>query len=110
MKIFAFTIFLVSALDLNSAYGENLNYKCKVNDKSSPVPQVLEVNLLFNSQKYINLSDNKHFVIVNFYGDFLEVTIEEKVTQKVVFRSISKGPQISIGILMPAKMSLSCQL
>ncbi len=107
MKIFVFAIFMVSLS--NSVYGGNLYYKCQVNDKSGPLAKAAEFNLSFNSQKGVELSDRKHFIIVNFYGDFLEVSIEEKVTQKVVFRSISKGPQFSIQTLAPAKLSLRCQ-
>ncbi len=107
MKNFTLLLFMVSLS--NSVYASAVDYKCRIDDKTRPIPKVFEFSLPFNSQKTIELSDNRHFAIVNFYGDFLEVSFEEKVTQKVVFRSISKGPHFSIQTMAPNKLSVKCQ-
>lgn len=107
MKAFTALLFMVSFSNL--VYASNVDYKCRMDDKAGSLPKILEFDLPFNSLKHIDLLGNQHFLTVNFYGDFLEVSIEEKATQKVVFRSISKGPHISIQTLTPTKLSLRCR-
>jgi hypothetical protein len=104
-----FTFFLVIVFLSNSVYAGGADYKCRIDDKTGSLTKLVEFYLPFNSQKIIELLDNQHFAIVNFYGDFLEVSIEDKTTQKVVFRSMSKGPHFSIQTTAPSKLSLKCQ-
>ena len=74
MKVFTALLFVISLSNL--VYANNMDYKCRLDDKTRSLPRILEFDLPFNSQNYIDLLDSQHFMIVNFYGEHLSMRLE----------------------------------